>query len=63
MVEYFSKLILSIKMSVQKFHQHHGKNIALLENQTVAFREYSFSNGITFSEQVFLKIFNGQDKL
>ena len=40
-------------MTFQKFHQHHGNNVILLENQTVAFRKYSFAHGITFSDQVF----------
>ncbi|ESO08798.1 hypothetical protein HELRODRAFT_74472 [Helobdella robusta] len=36
-------------MSCQKFHKHHGKNITLLEDETVAYRQLSFAHGITFS--------------
>lgn len=33
-----------------KFHGHHGSNIVLGENSTVAYRKASFANGLVFSE-------------
>ena len=40
-----------LKMSTQRFHSRCGKNITLSDNNTVARRVRSFSNGIVFTQQ------------
>jgi len=38
-------------MPIYQFHQHHGSNIRLLDDRTVAYRELSFAHGIGFSDR------------
>ena len=38
-------------MPIYRFHHHHGNNINLLDDRTVAFRESSFAHGIGFSDR------------
>jgi len=38
-------------MPIHRFHAHHGINIRLLDDRTVAFRESSFAHGIGFSDR------------
>ena len=38
-------------MPIYRFHHHHGTNICLLDDRTVAFRESSFAHGIGFSDR------------
>ena len=38
-------------MAYVKFHPHHGINIVLGDNSTVAYRKASFAHGLVFSER------------
>ena len=38
-------------MACVKFHPHHGINIVLGDNSTVAYRKASFAHGLVFSER------------
>ena len=42
---------MATSMQCVKFHPHHGSNIVLDENNTVAYRKASFANGLVFSER------------
>jgi neuralized-like protein 2 len=44
-------LCITAAMPIHRFHQHHGNNIRLLDDRTVAFRESSFAHGISFSDR------------
>lgn len=41
----------TVQSACLKFHNHHGSNIVLGENDTVAYRKASFANGLVFSER------------
>jgi len=43
--------LTSLTMPIYRFHHHHGNNISLLDDRTVAFRESSFAHGIGFSDR------------
>lgn len=40
-----------VEQSMSRFHPFHGRNIELLDGNTVAYRKASYANGLTFSER------------